>query len=50
MFRSRVWKIWQCSFLQVFDSCVLKFMKSAAVYINGFFVGKFNMLLPYVAT
>jgi hypothetical protein len=49
MFRSRVWKIWQCSFLQIFDSSVLKFIKSVAVFINGLFVGKLNMLLAYIA-
>jgi hypothetical protein len=49
MFRSRVWKILQCSFLQIFDSSVLKFIKSAAVFVKDLFVGKLNMLLPYVA-
>jgi len=49
MFRNRVWKIWQCSFLQIFDSTVLKLIKYAAVFIKDFFADKLNMLLPYVA-
>jgi hypothetical protein len=28
---------------------VLKFIKSAAIFINDLFIGKLNMLLPYVA-
>ena len=39
MFRRRVWKIWQCSFLQIFESSGLKFIKFVAVFINDLFVG-----------
>jgi len=48
MFGSRVWKIWQRSFLQIFDSSVLKFNQSAAVFIHDLFVVKLNIRLHYV--